>query len=64
MLLGFLAKCPPRLSAEDMEAAHEKLTQVLLEQQGRMGMMRELWQKAANESALTVLADVARRPVR
>jgi hypothetical protein len=64
MLLGFLAKCPPRLSAEQMEAAHERLTQVLLEQHGRMGVMRELWQKAASEPALTVLADVARRPGR
>ena len=50
-----------RLSGEEIDAAHEQLTQALLEEQEH-GLVRELWH-VANEPALTVLAEVARRPV-
>ena len=34
MLLGYLAKCPRRLSGEEIDAAHEQLIQALLEEHG------------------------------
>ena len=63
MLLSYLAKCPPKLSGEEIESAHRLLAEALREHQDQPGGVRELWQ-LANEPALTVLADVARRPVR
>jgi hypothetical protein len=63
MLLSFLAKSPTRLSPGEIEAAYARLTQALRDQPEQPGAVRELWQ-LANEPALTVLADVARRPVR
>ena len=62
MLMGYLAKRAPKLSAEEIETAYEQLTRELREHQDQ-STVRELWQRA-NEPALTVLADVARRPVR
>ena len=61
MLLGYLAKCPKRLSGQEIDAAHQQLTQALLEEHDH-SLVRELWH-VANEPALTVLAEVARRPV-
>jgi len=61
MLLGYLAKCPKRLSGDEIDAAHEQLVQALLDEQEH-SLVRELWH-VANEPAFTVLAEVARRPV-
>jgi hypothetical protein len=63
MLLSYLAKCPAKLSPSDIEAVYARLTEALREHQDQPSGMRELWQ-LANEPALTVLADVARRPSR
>jgi Nuclease-related domain len=61
MLLAYLAKCPRRLSGEEIDAAHEQLVEALLKEHEH-SLVRELWQ-VANEPAFTVLAEVARRPV-
>ena len=61
MLLGYLAKCPRRLSGEEIDAAHDQIVEALQEEQEH-SLVRELWH-VANEPALTVLAEVARRPV-
>ncbi len=61
MLLGYLNKCPRRLSGDEIDAAHDQIVEALQEEQEHT-LVRELWQ-VANEPALTVLAEVARRPV-
>jgi hypothetical protein len=43
MLLGYLERCQPRLSADDVDQAHRLLAQALLEHHGRPRLLGDRW---------------------